>query len=385
MLSPVLLLLAQAAAPPSPAGDIIVVGRRAEQELARCLARNCPPAEEVDASLEASVEQFADGRYTDARRTLQNAIRRNRGHAAELPGPVSSLYATLATVAEHEGDARLWKSAARENVLVLRRHLGETNLATLREELSFADSLVGLGAPGAAGTAYRTIQERAVESGHSGIAAGAAFRRAWLALLRDRFKEAERLADDAVGLAGADSRGLADLREILRTRIAIRKGDDGAVEALATRLRQSADVQPQLLFAPPVANINPPAPPFNIELNPWHDSRIRFADVGYWIRANGQTAEVEVLRTSGLDQWEPGILRQVKERRYVPLDVEPGHPGIYRIDRFTVRGTMDVPTGTRLRQRMGDLTVHVVDLTETDAMREARRRQTAAASAENGS
>ncbi|MCG7348274.1 hypothetical protein [Sphingomonas sp. ACRSK] len=384
MLSPVLLLLAQAAAPPPPAGDVIVVGHRAEQELARCLARNCPPAEEVDASLEASVEQFADGRYTDARRTLQTAIRRNRNHAAELPGPVSSLYATLATVAEHEGDSDLWRTAARNNVLVLRRHLGETNLATLREELSFADSLVGLGAPGAANSAYRTIQQRAAGTGHPGIAAGAAFRRAWLALLRDRFKEAQRFADEAVSLAGTDDRLMVDLREVLRTRIAIRKGDEGAIEALAARLRQSADVQPQLLFAPPLANNNPPAPPFGVHLNPWHDSRIRFADVGYWIRANGQTAEVEVLRTSGLDQWGPGILRQVRERRYVPLDVEPGHPGIYRIDRFTVRGAMDVPTGSHLRQRMGDLTVHVVDLTETDAMRETRRRQTAAASAVKG-
>jgi hypothetical protein len=385
MLSPVLLLLAQAAAPPPAPNDVLVVGRRAEQALATCLARNCPPAEEVDASLDASVEQFADGRYADARRTLQKAIRRNRHHAAELPGPVSSLYATLSTVAEHEGDTRLLKSAARDNVLVLRRHLGATNLATLREELSFADTLVGLGAPGAADSAYRTIQQRAIASSHPGIAAGAAFRRAWLALLRDRFKEAERFADEAVGIAGANDRLMVDLREILRTRIAIRKGDEGAVDALAARLRRSADAQPQLLFAPPVADVNPVAQPLNTRLNPWNDSGIRFADVGYWVRANGRTAEVEVLRSSGLGQWAPGILRQVKERRYIPLDVEPGHPGVYRIDRFTVRGTMDVPTGSHLRQRMGDLTVHVVDLTETEAMSAARRRQVEGGSAEKGS
>lgn len=385
MLVPVMLLLAQAAAPSPPAGDIVVVGRRAERELARCLARSCPPAEDVDASLDASVEQFADGRYTDARRTLQKAIRRNKDHAAELPGPVSSLYATLATVAEHEGDTRLWRQAARNNVLVLRRHLGETNLATLREELGFADALAGLGSPEAADSAYHTIQQRAVGSGHPGIAAGAAFRRAWLALLRERFKEAERFADEAVELTGADNRLMGELREILRTRIAIRRGDEGAVEALATRLRQSADARPQLIFAPPVANINPGAGASGIRLNPWHDSRVRFADVGYWIRPDGRTAEVEVLRTSGLDQWKAGILRQVEARRYVPLDVEPGHPGIYRIDRVTVRGTMDVPVGSHIRQRMGDLTVHVVDLTETDAMSAARRREADASPSEQGS
>ncbi|MFZ3484608.1 hypothetical protein [Sphingomonas sp. 3-13AW] len=380
MLSPVLLLLAQVAAPPpAPAGqDVLVIGRRAEQALASCLARNCPPAEEVDASLQASVEQFADGRYADARRTLRKAIDRNRDHAAEMPGPISSLYATLATVAEHEGNTMLWKLAARENVAVLRRHLGKTNIATLREELSLADALIGVGAPGAADSAYRSIQQRATESGHSSIAAGAAFRRAWLALLRERYDEADRIADEAVAMAGPDNRVMVELREILRTRIAIRKGDDGAVDALAARLRQSPDQQPQLLFAPPVQDINTHAGEFGIRLDPWNDSQIRFADVGYWVRADGRTSEVEVLRTSGLGQWGPLILKHVGERRYVPLAVEPGHPGVYRIDRFTVRGTLGVPTGSRIVRRMGDLTIHVADLTETDAMREARSRQTEA-------
>ena len=104
MLAPLILLLVQAHRPPAPPNDIVVVGRRAESDLAACLARECPPTEEVEASLQASVEQFADGRYDDARRTLQQAIRRNRDHGPELPGPVSSLYATLATVAEHLGD-----------------------------------------------------------------------------------------------------------------------------------------------------------------------------------------------------------------------------------------------------------------------------------------
>jgi hypothetical protein len=47
---------------------------------------------------------------------------------------------------------------------------------------------------------------------------------------------------------------------------------------------------------------------------------------------------------------------------------------MYRIDRFTVRATFEIPTGSRIPQRIGPLTVHVVDLTETDAMREVSRR-----------
>lgn len=68
MLGPALLLLAQTATPPAAAtDDIIVIGSRAEEALAACLERNCPPAEEVEASLQASVEQFVAGRYGTAR------------------------------------------------------------------------------------------------------------------------------------------------------------------------------------------------------------------------------------------------------------------------------------------------------------------------------
>lgn len=375
MLSPVLLLLAQAASSPqAPPDAIIVVGRRAEQALADCLERGCPSAEEIEASLQASVEQFSDARYSDARRTLQKAIQRNRAYAGDMPGPVSSLYATLATVAEHEGDSKLWRSAASANVDVLRRHLGEAHIATLGQELAFADNLIGVGRAPSAERVYRDVQRKAVESGQPQVAAGAAFRRAWLALIRQRDDEAKRFADQTVELAGADNRLMAELRDILHTRIAVRRGDEGAVDALAARLRQSADKTPTLLFAPAMEDINPPEGGMGVDR--LLDSKIRFADVGYWIRPDGRTADAEMLRDGGLGQWKPVILEQLAQRRYVPLDVEPGHPGLYRIDRFTVRGTKDIPLGSRIARRMGRLTVHIVDLTATDAMSEARRQRT---------
>ncbi len=380
MVVSALLLMAQAAVPqPAPTDDIVVVGHRAEQALADCLKRNCPPAQEVEASLQASVEQFSAGRYVDARRTLQTAIRRNRGHAAELPGPVSSLYATLATVAEHEGDSTLWRTSARNNVLVLRQHLGQTDPATLTEELSFADNILGLGDTALADRMYHAAQRRALDTGRRDLAAGAAFRRAWVAMLRERYDQVERYATEAVDIAGPGDRAMAELRDILRTRIAVRKGDKGAVDALAARLRQSPAEAPVLLFSRPVENINPRDISGSIVLNSnnWNDSNIRFADVGYWIRPDGKTAEPEILQTSGLGQWENGILRQVAERRYAPLTLEAGSPGTYRIDRFTVRATMGVPLGSRIRQRMGPLTVHIVDLTETEAMAAAAKRQMA--------
>jgi hypothetical protein len=68
-------------------------------------------------------------------------------------------------------------------VLVLRRHLGEADRATLAQEFAFADSMVGLGRPTSADAIYRKVQRLAAEHGQTKLAAGAAFRRAWLALI----------------------------------------------------------------------------------------------------------------------------------------------------------------------------------------------------------
>ena len=388
MPGPLLFLLAQVAAPalppppPSspaatPSDEVIVIGRRAEKELAACLARRCPPAEDVEASLQASVEQFADARYTDALRTLQRAVGRNKRHAAQLPGPVSSLYATMATVAEHEGLDRIWRNAARHNVEVLRAHVGTTNAATLTQELQLADDLLALDMPGAAAGIYKKVAQRGRDTGQPAMAANATFRQAWVALMRGQFRAAGRLADESVAVAGPAQPAMNELRAILRMRIAVQKGDGGAVDALAARQRQSARRSPALLYAPDLKDINP-SRAFQGS-NGGDGSGVQWADIGYWIRPDGRTADVELLRSNGLGAWKPSILTFVGARRYIPLDLQATDPGLYRIDRFTIRSPFQIIVGSHLPVRAGPATVHVVDLTGTDAMSEAHRTRVARA------
>lgn len=383
MLTLMLAALTQVAAPqPTKADDIIVIGNRAEKELAACLARNCPPAEEVEKSLQASVEQFGAARYDDAQQTLQRAIGRNRRYAAQLPGPVSSLYATLATVAEHQGREDLWRSAARENVSLLRQYVGETRPETLQQELAFADTITGLQNFQLASGMYRSIQEKAAGSGQRELAAVSAFRRAWLAMLEERDDQAVRLADQAVAIAGPDDKITPQLGQILRARIAIRRGDKDAVDQLASTLRQSATSTPRMLWQPKLEDLNLSSDLgfFNTNVR-LKGSDLMYADVGYWVRPDGRTSGVEILRTSGLGQWSGAITRQVSGRRYIPLDLPASSQGIYRIDRFTVRAAFDVPTGTRIAQRMGRMEVHIIDLTDTDAMSAAARERESEAAA----
>ena len=49
-----------------------------------------------------------------------------------------------------------------------------------------------------------------------------------------------------------------------------------------------------------------------------------------------------------------------------------------------MRGNIDTPIGTRIRQRMGNLSIHVVDLTETEALRATQQQRTAQRTALNG-
>lgn len=374
MLSSILLSIAQVISPPAAAAEeIVVVGHRATDALAACLARNCPPAEDVEASLQASVEQFSAGRYDIARQTLQRSIRRNRPHVAQLPGPVSSLYATLATVAEHEGEGDLWRASARTNVALLRQYVGPSAPPTLLEEIALADTMIAVNSLGSASDILAKVERLALEGGHRDLAAGAVFRRAWLAFGQEENAKARKLADRAVAIAGAARPDIERLRDILQSRIALRNGDEGAIEALATRVRQHDSQRPVLLFSKPVEDI---VADQNVVSAAWHDSKIRFADVGYWIRPDGRTAGAEILRTSGLGQWERAVMRQVQTRRYASVDAPTGSPGVYRVDRFTIRGTVSMPIGSRIRARGGRLTTHVVDLTETEAMRAAQQRRT---------
>ncbi len=377
MLSTILLAVAQTTAPPPAAAEeIVVVGHRATDALAACLARNCPPAEDVEASLQASVEQFTAGRYDVAQRTLQRSIRRNRRHAAQLPGPVSSLYATLATVAEHDGYRRRWQFAARDNVGVLRRYVGASDPGTLVEEMGLANTMIGTDDVVTGSRILKRVESRALAAGHKDIAASAAFRQAWLAMSEGNDRRAATLADHALAIAGTRKSEIAMLRDVLNSRIALRRGDAGAIDALAARIRQAETQRPILLFSEPIEVMDSGGRIIPTGLT---GSSVRFADVGYWIRPDGRTAGAEILNASAMGRWEKLVLEQVGTRRYASLAVPSGHPGIYRVDRFTVRATFDFHTGARYAQRMGPPSVHIVDLTETEAMTAAQKRRVAEA------
>lgn len=98
MLSFVLLLRARTASSAPTAAqtdEIIIVGQRIEEELAAHIERSCPPPQEIETA---------------------------------RPGVDDVRHSSVS--GRHGGDLRLWRQAAPNDVLVLRRRAGETHVAT---------------------------------------------------------------------------------------------------------------------------------------------------------------------------------------------------------------------------------------------------------------
>lgn len=338
---------------------IVVTAKRAEEDLAACLARNCPPGEEVEAALDAAVQQFGDARYVDAKQNLSRTISRSRRHSGEMPELFASLLATFATVAQHEGDDRQFERTTFERARFLREHLGETSLEAIAADLDSGDMQVTLGRTRGAEAWYRRAQELAGRSGRQRVAAAILFRRAWLALGSQNFGAARRLGDEALALAGPGNTAIAEMVRILQIRIAFQRGDEEVVERSLAELRAIDRPAPMLVTAPRIRALGPPSS----RTDRADVGTIRFMDLGFWVRPDGRTADIEVLRSDGDATLFNPVLRQVAERRYAPAPGEAGDPGVYQIERYTYRPSYGVQTGTRIVQRIGPYSLHVANLT----------------------
>lgn len=372
MLLATILTIAQVTPAPTDGPAIVVTGRRMRDAYEKCLARQCPPEEEVDAAMNAASEDFAGGRYEAAKQTLLRTISRNKRYARRMPGRVSDLYATFADVAHHEGDDLLFENATRSSVGVLRDNLGSSHPATLAASGRVGDMLVTLGQSKVADQSYRSAARDAVAAGDTRLAALLTIRRASLALANEDTRGAARLLDEAEAGSAGDPRVGAVIR-VLRARALIQRGDQKGADALLAQAGAIGDT-PVLLSAPPY-------PPLdggegssflpNGQLDVSDKNRggsndpedIRWADIGFWVRPDGTVADAEVLRPLKGSEWARPLLKQVTGRRYVARTADG--PGSYRIERFTLRPSYQVATGSHVRARRGTPELQVIDLTRT--------------------
>ena len=156
---------------------------------------------------------------------------------------------------------------------------------------------------------------------------------------------------------------------MLLARIGRKKGDDSGTKALIAEYAAAGGVsQPILLAGEPIKQ---PEVSYRPE-----DSRNvlsqlatknfdgQWFDVGFWVAPDGRPTDIEIIRRRGAEEsWIKPVLVSIGTRVYAPLKREPGDPGAYVVERYTLISFWEDRLGTRIRQRSAIPRIERMDLT----------------------
>lgn len=371
-------------AAPALAQDIVVTGKplsQTEAELEACLKRQCPPDQDVAATLAHAENLFVAGKYKDSRTTLKASLGRNRQHGKAYPVPVSDLLRANSRIAEHVGEAKDFQLSVLEMRDTLKKGVGADDFRTLVAQIEVGDSRAKLGFAKDAERIYGEVEKKALNLGQHRVASFARLRKALLtqvaydaeptnAYLREKLgRELGQLIDQP--LPGSDEFALA--AEVLRAKVDRKTGDMTSTDALIKRFAQRGGVtRPVLLYAEPLERAlgDQDFPETMSGLNTLNQltaiqNRGQWADVGFWISADGKVSDVDVLRKSGEQSWLKPVLKNIAKRIYAPLKQNGDTaPGFYMVERYTQTARIaEDQTGTRLRRREATPRIEVMDLT----------------------
>lgn len=366
-------------------GEAVVITARPLADTAAalkdCIARDCPPDEDIAATLAHADNQFLAGDYDDARTTLRRSQSRNKGAASQYPVPMSELFRGAATVDLHMGER---ESFLRNTVGIrdsLKAGLNDDDPRVLMAQIGVGDMRVRLGYPDEAERYYDDVAERADVLGQPLVADVARIRKAWLfTTLADlgtdnpkSYRNRAREIADGL-LATADQRDTRIKLAVLTllNRLDEKENRTDHLEALLAAARgqtKAAGARPQLVLADPLRD---PAADAQAELaNAGGSTTNRLSqasagdwiDIGFWVRPDGKVAEVSVLRKSGQAEWIKPVLKQLSSRVYTRTDADPGDSGYFMVERYTLTADFADTTGTRVRGRSPVTRIEKLDLT----------------------
>ena len=353
---------------PGESGPIVITGtplRDTERALRECVARQCPPEEDIKATLAHAENLFVAGDYAEARRTTRASIRRNSRHAAAHPVPVSSLYRAHSRIAAHLGEGEEYLSAANNVRRALKAGLPDDDPRLIGADLERARAYASMGSAGEAHLLYSRVQRAARAIGRPDLAATAQVRQAWL---RDQTgdraaarRELSKVLEAPPGPGMAVPRLAA---RVLLGRLDRKAGKAVPADALIAEAKALGGGKPVLLFAPAVEL--PAAGRAGGDIGPGtnqiqaDDVDDVWADIGFWVGGDGRVEDVEILRGHGGTAWAEPLLRSIAGRIYAPA---AGEEPSYRVERYTYTALWGSTTGTRLRVRGPDARIEYLDLT----------------------
>jgi hypothetical protein len=360
------------------ADDTIVVTakslKQTEADLAACIARNCPPDEDVRATLAHAENQFVSGEYKGSRTTLLRSVSRNRKFGGQYPVPVSDLLRGNARIAAHLGEARDFQSSTIASRDILKKGVGPNDPRALVGDIEVADMRAKLGFPDEAERMYKSIGVRAGALNLPWIVSATEIRQAMLKLASELPSDQKEGRDRLVKFSqGTDptQRGSRLAAKVLLARLDRKAGKEDATNALLAEYAAIGGTQtPTLISADAIKQ--PEAPrgaesEGRTELTQLATKNFdgQWFDVGFWITPDGRTSEIEVIRKSGKDNlFVQPVIDSIKTRIYAPLKRDPGDPGVYAVERYTMTSQwVDDNLGSRIRVRSPVPRIERMDLT----------------------
>lgn len=357
-------------AKPTEVAPVVVVAERgrALAELRRCLARGCPPVEDMTLSLQAADLEFEAGAYAAAQRLLDATLERNRANVAQAPVLHAGLQRANARILMHLGDKAKAIYAAAQIPAAMREGFATDSPRVLEARLEFADILGKLGEVERARRSYAALRSDALRAGVRSIVEMVDLRRALLlTATQGRWSSAtalRRMSDDA---------GLLPMTRLAAAVLAVREGggDEDALRRLSqlSVALQAGAVGPPLLYSPaiPVADWRQPQA---VESRVGtRDMRViasgtDWADVGFWITPEGRVEDAAVLRSRAARTWQEQVLRAVRQRRYGPREGDAAER-LLRIERYTLvhYWNPEPAGGSHIRTRSSLATLETLDMT----------------------
>jgi len=346
--------------------EIVVTATRLEdtqRRLEECLARKCPPDEDINATLAHVENQFVEGEYKDARTTLLASMSRNGKQAKNYPEPVADLNRANGRVAAHLGFENDYYSSTWGILRALKAGIPTKDVRHFSAQLEIAEMMASVRGPRAAKIVYADLARDAKKAGRKDIAALAELRTIWLDYLEfpggsatQKLTLLSRSTDPA-----AKSSALA--AKVLLARIARHEGRADATDTLIKDMAAMGLQKPTLLYSPRwelVQQGNDDG--INMLRRTATDTfEDKWIDVGYFIEADGRVGDLEILRKSGETGWAKPLLTSIKGRVFSPTD--PTQGGFYRVERYTYTSRFEDRLGTRIKQRSAQGRVEYLDLT----------------------
>jgi hypothetical protein len=362
--------------------EIVVTARSlkdTEADLKACLARKCPPDQDIKATLAHAENQFVEGDYRNARSTLANALGRNRKHKAKYPVEVSDLLRANGNVAAHLGEFDVYRISVLDMRDTLKGALKLNDYRVFGAEIEVADSRMKLGYLEEASGKYLDIERQALTAGLPQVAAIARLRDLSLRVQRAEAEKTTFRKKDALDAIDMFLKAPTDgndkfkiVAEVLRARLDRTDGNSETANKLIARYAAMGGTdQPVLLYSTPIKMNEAQAARAmagGSDLNRIGTQVVenRWVDIGFWIGVDGKVDEPEILRNKGDTDWADVVLKSIKTRIYAPLKAEGDGStfGVYAIERYslTAQYENDV-TGTRVRQRSPVAKIERMDLT----------------------